>query len=356
MPSPAFKPSGDRGHFEVLDGLRGVAAGAVLLGHATSVVLGPSLIERKHLAVYFFFMLSGFVVSYAYEAKLKAGMSVQEFYLRRIIRLYPLIFASAVIAAASLTIGSAQFRSDPMTVPATLLAVLGLPSPHTMFSFGRFPVNPPQWSLFYEMIAYVVFGLFIAKAKNIELIILLLGSTVAFGITLWLYFGFIPLPWVVFHALAPFCVGVLLWRVKSAGVLPDIRSSFLVLSFCLIAVCCIPMRFGWVPDFIVVMGVFPLIIMCGTIKATGLTQKMSNFLGELSYPLYILHWTVLLVIKKLFLNAVGPVLTISISVVAAVAMSWALLVLYDRPVRARLSEKLLSRGKRLATRSADGSH
>lgn len=352
MRAPVFEASDSKSHFEVLDGLRGVAAMIVLIGHATSVVLGPSLIERKHLAVYFFFMLSGFVVAYAYEARLKAGMSVREFYLRRIIRLYPLIIAGVVMAAVGLALSDAQFRGDPMAIPATLLAGLGLPSPHTMFSFGRFPINPPQWSLFYELVAYVVFGLFIAKANNAGLVVLLLLSTAAFGATLYLYFGFVPFFWVIFHALAPFCVGVLLWRLKNAGDLPKIRSNFLALSLCLVAVCCIPMRYGWAPDFLVVMGVFPLLIVCGTGQATGRTKHLSNVLGEMSYPLYILHWTVLTVAKAFLLTVAGPMVTIGLAVVASIATSWALLTSYDRPVRRRLTKRLLPAAGLLSRRVA----
>jgi peptidoglycan/LPS O-acetylase OafA/YrhL len=44
-------------------------------------------------------MLSGFVISYAYEARLRAGMSIVDFYMRRAIRLYPLIIFGSLLGA-----------------------------------------------------------------------------------------------------------------------------------------------------------------------------------------------------------------------------------------------------------------
>ncbi|HEY8254564.1 MAG TPA: acyltransferase family protein, partial [Rhizomicrobium sp.] len=88
-------------HFEILDGLRGVAAIAVLVGHASILFLQSTWVPRKLLAVQFFFMLSGFVITHAYEGKLRAGMTWREFMLRRIIRLYPLIVLAALVGFAS---------------------------------------------------------------------------------------------------------------------------------------------------------------------------------------------------------------------------------------------------------------
>src|SRR5688572_5964759 len=84
-------------HFETLDGLRGVAALAVLVAHASAILLGESVVPRQLLAVQFFFMLSGFVMAYSYEQKLLFGMPFRDFILRRVIRLYPMILLGALL-------------------------------------------------------------------------------------------------------------------------------------------------------------------------------------------------------------------------------------------------------------------
>src|SRR4249920_3888776 len=98
--------------FVVLDGLRGIAALAVLTRHApdffssisiyvTSPIspvpfsVGPFF--ESYLAVDFFFVLSGFVLAHAYGDRLELGMSAQRFMTIRIVRLYPLYLLSLLL-------------------------------------------------------------------------------------------------------------------------------------------------------------------------------------------------------------------------------------------------------------------
>ncbi len=89
-------------HYEILDGLRGVAAVTVVCFHlfeafATSHI--DQRINHGYLAVDFFFILSGFVVGYAYDDRWQR-MSAWEFLKRRFIRLHPLVVLGALIGAA----------------------------------------------------------------------------------------------------------------------------------------------------------------------------------------------------------------------------------------------------------------
>ena len=103
---------GPLAHFDVLDGLRGVAALLVLLGHETAIVFGTSgsLAPRKELAVAFFFMLSGFVISSAYEDHLRRGMPATDFLARRVIRLYPLIALGIAVGSLAWIVEGARLR------------------------------------------------------------------------------------------------------------------------------------------------------------------------------------------------------------------------------------------------------
>ena len=89
--------------YEILDGLRGVAAVLVILYHfgegfATSAV--DQMMTHGYLAVDFFFVLSGFVIGYAYDRCWKnKGMTTGRFMLRRIIRLQPMVVLSVIIGA-----------------------------------------------------------------------------------------------------------------------------------------------------------------------------------------------------------------------------------------------------------------
>ena len=71
-----------RAHYPVLDGLRGIAALAVVLFHLAEIHAGSPearLINHGYLAVDFFFVLSGFVIGYAYDGRWRA-MSTGDFF------------------------------------------------------------------------------------------------------------------------------------------------------------------------------------------------------------------------------------------------------------------------------------
>ena len=98
-------------HYSLLDGLRGVAALAVLYYHffegfATSPI--DQRFNHGYLAVDFFFILSGFVIGYAYDYRWKT-MKVKNFFKRRLIRLHPMVILGAVLGTITFLIqGSVQ--------------------------------------------------------------------------------------------------------------------------------------------------------------------------------------------------------------------------------------------------------
>ena len=110
--SPSAKP-----RYELLDGLRGVAAVLVIWYHffegfATSPT--DQMMNHGYLAVDFFFVLSGFVIGYAYDDRWRRGMTAGRFMLRRVIRLHPMVILAVLLGAVSYLIqgrGSGVNRS-----------------------------------------------------------------------------------------------------------------------------------------------------------------------------------------------------------------------------------------------------
>ena len=95
-------------HFVILDGLRGIAALAVVIFHFMEWVYpdpSKNFIGRGFLAVDFFFCLSGFVIGYAYDNRM-GRMGVMEFFKSRLIRLHPLVVLGSVL-------GLLAFLFDP---------------------------------------------------------------------------------------------------------------------------------------------------------------------------------------------------------------------------------------------------
>ena len=86
-------------HYEILDGLRGVAAIMVVWFHIFEAYATSHLDQRinhGYLAVDFFFILSGFVIGYAYDDRW-GKMKITDFIKRRVIRLHPMVVVGALI-------------------------------------------------------------------------------------------------------------------------------------------------------------------------------------------------------------------------------------------------------------------
>lgn len=98
-------------HYAILDGLRGVAALTVIWYHVFEG-FATSPLDQKfnhgYLAVDFFFILSGFVVGYAYDdrwagRRAGGGMRMRDFLKRRIVRLHPMVVLGSVLGAVCVT-------------------------------------------------------------------------------------------------------------------------------------------------------------------------------------------------------------------------------------------------------------
>jgi peptidoglycan/LPS O-acetylase OafA/YrhL len=97
-------------HFEILDGLRGIAALSIVIFHFMEWIYSDysqNFIGHGFLAVDFFFCLSGFVIGYAYDNRIRE-MGVREFFKSRLIRLHLLVILGAII-------GLLGFLFDPFS-------------------------------------------------------------------------------------------------------------------------------------------------------------------------------------------------------------------------------------------------
>ena len=112
-PSAAF--SDTKVHYDLLDGLRGVAALMVIWyhifeGYAFASDTMITTFNHGYLAVDFFFILSGFVIGYAYDDRWDKSLTMKDFFRRRLIRLHPMVIMGAVLGAITFCIqGSVQW-------------------------------------------------------------------------------------------------------------------------------------------------------------------------------------------------------------------------------------------------------
>ncbi len=157
-----------------LTSLRGIAAFAVVLQHfsASAQTLTPdwipSLAPHGYMAVDFFFVLSGFIMSLTYLAEFEArGLrAFPDFMVKRIARIVPLnLFVLLVLTIAGLVsrglTGTNMFFDDStiaFDLPANALMLQGL-------GVGQ-NLNGPSWSISTEFAAYFLFPLFVVCVFN----------------------------------------------------------------------------------------------------------------------------------------------------------------------------------------------
>lgn len=363
-----------KSHYEILDGLRGVAALLVVIFHVFETYSGDrfhQMMNHGYLAVDFFFVLSGFVVAYAYDDRW-GKMTQWDFYKRRLVRLQPMVIMGTIIGAAFFYFqaGSAFSLISETPVWKMLLVMLVgftmiplLPSMDIRGWQEMHPLNGPAWSLFFEYIANILYALFIRKfSKTLLAIFVFLSACFLVQYLLMGPTGDVIGGWSVdatqlhigfARVLYPFFAGVLLCRV---GKLIHVNHAFWVCSLLILVVFFIPRIGGsdqlWMNglyESISIIVVFPLIVSIGaggSIKGKYST-KICNWLGAISYPLYITHYPLIyLHIAWVTKNKVpiGPGLLAGLLLlIVSVSIAYASLKLYDEPVRHWLTKRFLKK-------------
>src|ERR1700704_4779754 len=109
-----------KNHYPILDGLRGVASVMVIVFHVFEAFTGGNrfvqIINHGYLAVDFFFLLSGFVVAYAYDDRW-SRMTQWDFYKRRLVRLQPMVIMGSIIGAVFFYLQTCPMFSLVATTP-----------------------------------------------------------------------------------------------------------------------------------------------------------------------------------------------------------------------------------------------
>ena len=370
--------------YEILDGLRGVAAIIVVAFHLFETYsAGPAhqILNHGYLAVDFFFVLSGFVIGYAYDDRWDR-MTTWDFFKRRLVRLHPMVIMGTLLGASLFYFSTCSAFPMVMQTPwwnvllMTLLGCLMFPTPTSWDIRGWWETNAlngPTWSLMWEYIANVLYALFIRRFSKLALgIIVGLSAFLTLDVTLnidtfgllssrgeaaytliggWsltpgqLYIG-------ISRLLYPFFMGLLLSRI---GKQVKVKRGFYWCSLLVTVILVMPRIGGetsqWmngVYEAVSVLALFPLIVAMGA--GSNVTGKRSvalcKFLGELSYPLYITHFPLIYMQIAWARNnpdaPAGMHLFIAVSVfVLSIAIAYACLKLYDELVREWLKQHWL---------------
>lgn len=359
-------------HYAILDGLRGVAAIIVVTFHlAEPLSTGPLdlLVNHGYLAVDFFFLLSGFVIGYAYDDRCKT-MTAGNFLKRRVQRLQPMVILGMTLGAVGFYGTDSAIWPLIHTVPLwkmLLVLFIGytiLPVPLSMDIRGwqeMHPLNSVGWSLLFEYVANILYAIGIRKLSNkalsigvaiaaaalAHLAITSPNGNVAGGWTLnseHLRIGFT-------RTLYPFFAGLLLSRITLKPV--RIKNAFLWSGLLLALVLYMPRIGGadhpWmngIYESVCIIVIFPLIVYLGAggVLQGPATKKICKFLGDISYPLYLVHYPLVYFYVAWISNNKGTTIAQAwpyalLILIGSIILAYVSLKWYDEPVRKWLRKK-----------------
>ena len=368
-------------HYHLLDGLRGVAALMVIWYHVFEgyAFAGGTTIDtfnHGYLAVDYFFILSGFVIGYAYDDRWGKNFTMKDFIKRRLIRLHPMVIMGAVVGAITFYIqGSVQWDGTHIGISMVMLSLLctiffipAMPGVgYEVRGNGEmFPLNGPCWSLFFEYIGNILYALFIRRLSNkaLTIVVVLLGVALAsFAIFNVSGYGNIGVGWTLdgvnfigglLRMLFPFSMGMLLSRNFKPM---KLRGAFWICTLVMIALFAVPYLEGTesictngIYEAFCIIIAFPILLWIGASGTT--TDKKSTqickFLGDISYPIYVIHYPFMylfyawLIKNQLF--TLGETWQVALCVYAwNILFAYLCLKLYDEPVRKYLAKRFLNK-------------
>ena len=373
-PHTAFSDS--KPHYELLDGLRGVAALLVVWYHlfeafATSPV--DQRFNHGYLAVDFFFLLSGFVIGYAYDERWGRGLRMRDFIKRRLIRLHPMVVLGALLGAAAFFVqGSVRWNGEPvstgMVLAALLCGLLLIPAwpgaGHEVRGNGEmYPLNGPSWSLFFEYLGNLLYMLLLRRLPTrwLTLLVALTGAALAaFAIGDLSGYGHLGVGWTLAGSNFPGGMLRLLFAFPAGLLLARrfrpvrIRGAFWLCSLSLAVLLAMPYvgseqnhLFNGLYDTLSTLLLFPLLLWLGASghATDAATARICGFLGDISYPLYMVHYPSMYLFYAWVWNhgyTFSEVWAVAAALFAGnILLAWFVLKIYDEPLRRLLTARFL---------------
>ncbi len=290
---------------EGIEALRGYAACAIIVMHSTFIqdpVAAPpewmSLLRGLFwLGVPLFFVVSAFSLFYGYAGKLDNAPAIKTYFVRRFLRIAPLFyFAIAAWSVYCLNVGS------PLQSSTSYLL-------NVSFTFGLFPatysgIAPASWTIGVEMLFYALVPALSFLIRSWQ------TAALALVISMFIAKGFAVIPAISelgnayqlmnFPAHLPFFMcGILAYNLLKIAPKSKL-ASYALLGAAIILAFVLVQNFAWAfPIPLTTYGwgiVFGAVIVSQAVYPNAIvSNRVTNFLGKISFSLYLLHPLVLLI-------------------------------------------------------------
>lgn len=341
------EPSDRADRFVVLDGLRGLAAFAVIVDHVPSELF-RTLLPGRYLAVDFFFVLSGFVLCHAYGDRLKAQIRTLEFMRIRFVRLYPMYLLGLGLGLSHFlysTLAGYNGASLGDLAAITAISLLFLPVP-SVFAAGEnlYPLNPPSWSLFAELLANLFYAAIAPWLTwRMLCLVLFLGALAVTRLVpnepdLGAGWKLSDTHIGVARALFGFFAGVAIYRLRQHISLPSLPVWFAVLLFLFVLSCPVPEAFRRWFDTMACLVILPAIVfLVQNAVVTGVSARIASWLGLVSYGVYMVHEPMYRWLQSLgaFFGFAETLESVAFPIIVVLSglIAWLAHGLFDKPAR-----------------------
>lgn len=328
-----------RVYFPNLNGLRFIAAFSVIISHVEMVkmIFGqehawktPQVQLLGHLGVILFFVLSGFLITYLLlkEREGTATISVKNFYIRRVLRIWPLYFLLVLSAlflfpsVSFLKMPDASSIYDESFGLKALLYLVILPNVAVKI-FNAVPFIGQTWSIGVEEQFYLAWPWLVKKSKNI-LIALLSVIVVYLLILFWLKYLYssnkaneiIRISYEIWHSFSIDCMaigGIFAWLHfhQKEKILALLRNPVMDIGAVILAIGMIAggIRFPILQYeiYAVIFGIVILNLSTNPKTIFNLEYKPIDYLGKISYGVYMYHVLCIFISYKMISYALGDV-------------------------------------------------
>ncbi|ESQ89441.1 acyltransferase family protein [Asticcacaulis benevestitus] len=318
MTPPSNKPVA-REHFKSLDSWRGVCAILVAVHHFllfSNNQFNGKIFHSLYLCVDFFFVLSGFVITYNYNNRIANISDLKSYAIKRIGRVWPLHVA-LMFALLALIMTVKHFNiPSPYTIGASpttydlrkFSLVLLLTNSYGFFSGGW---NLPSWSISAELCSYIVFAFAFMRRAKLQYIVLITIISAAFTVGLSNDHMNLTANFGAFRCLWGFGMGSICFFIydryqvalrKASSILFAIAElSILGLIVCMLNFS-VTMQGNTTAISYLAPIIFPVAVLIFAFErglvSKFLKMKFLIYFGNLSYSIYMVHWIVLLALSS----------------------------------------------------------
>lgn len=279
-----------QGRLPGIEALRFFAALCILLLHTRAVFGGQRVFGKGYLAVEFFLMLSGFLMAYAQEARIKEALP---FMVKRYRRLWPTMTLGGLIGLPRLFIQSQTLANFAATAVANLALI---PVWWRQFAFE---LNIPAWTIFYELVANTLHTFVFRHLKlwAIWLGIALLAPVMVWVGMTWGSFDVGAMPGNILAGLPrilfAYLIGIALGRMWRGGPWIPVPSLLAIpaMPVILAASWWLKIDQHWRFDYLFTVIACPVMI-AGGMRLTRF-HRAAGLLGQLSFPLFAVQMPIL---------------------------------------------------------------